>query len=208
MMHLVLAVLASAAAFADAPRISYTKEFPGSAPPYIGITIERSGEGVYKEAPNDEYPLAFKLRPAEADEIFQLADKLDRFKRPLESNLKVANMGMKTFRFEQDDVRNEVKFNYSLDETARLLADWFEKISESEQHFIRLERTVKYDKLGVNQALLLFQISYDRKRIVAPEQYLPLLDRVAKNDTYLNMARERAAAIAEDIRNPRPAKGE
>lgn len=204
----ILYVLMCAAAFADAPRISYTKEFPGSSPPYIGITIERGGECVYKEAVNDDYPLSFKLRPAEADEIFQLAEKLDYFKRPLESNLKVANMGIKTFRFEHDGVRNEVKFNYSLDEDARILADWFEKISESEQHFIRLERTVKYDKLGVNQALLFFQISYDKKRIVAPEQFLPLLDRVAKNDTYLNMARDRAAALAEDIRNPRPAKGE
>ena len=203
-----MAGLAGAAAVAAAPGISYPKEFPGSSPAYVGITGERGGEGVYKEAANDGYPITFKLRPAETDEIFQLAERLERFKRPLESNLKVANMGMKTFGFEQDGVRNEVKFNYSLDETARLLADWFERISESEQHFIRLERTVKDDKLGVNQALLLFQISYEKKRIVAPEQFLPLLDRVTKNDTYLNMARDRAAVLAEDIRNPKLAKNE
>jgi hypothetical protein len=208
MKFVILGMLACAAVFGDAPRILYTKEFKGSAPPYVAVTLDRGGEGVYKEAVNDDNPLSFKLRPAEVDQIFQLAEKLDHFKRPLESNLKVAHMGIKTFRFEQNGVHHEVKFNYSIDEDARILADWFEKIVESEQHFIRLERTVKYDKLGVNQALLLFQISYERKRIVAAEQYLPLLDRVAKNDAYLNMARDRAAALAEDIRNPKPAKGE
>ena len=187
-------------ALAAEPRITYIKQFPGSSPAYIGITVERNGKTVYTEAAKDDYPLEFKLTQSEADEIFDLAGKLDKFTRPLESGLKVANMGTKTFRFEDGAVKNEQKFNYSLDEHAKALHDWFEKIAETEQHYIRLERTVKYDHLGVNQALLLFQIAWDKKRVVAPEQYLPLLDRVAKNDTYMNMARERAAILAEAIR--------
>jgi hypothetical protein len=59
---------------------------------------------------------------------------------------------------------------------------------------------VKYDKLGVNQALLQFNIAMDRKRVVSPQLFLPMLDRVAKNATYLNMARTRAANLAEAIR--------
>jgi hypothetical protein len=199
MKTLGFAVLLCAAAFAE-PRITYIKQFPGSSPAYIGITVERSGKTVYTEAPKDDFPLEFKLQSAEADEIFGLADKLDKFSRPLESGLKVANMGMKTFRFEDGAVKHEVKFNFSMDENAKALHDWFEKISESEQNYIRLEKTVKYDKLGVNQALLIFQSSWDRKRVVAPEQYLPLLDRVAKNDSYMNIARDRAAILADAIR--------
>jgi len=163
---------------------------------------------VYKEAPNDEYPLKFKLREEEADDIFRLVDKLERFSHPLESNLKVANMGLKTFRFEDGSQTAEVKFNYSLDESARVLADWFERMIESEQRFIMLERTVKYEKLGVNDALLQLQISWDRKRLVAVDQYLPLLDRVIKNDSYLHMARERAASLADAFRKEKPAKAE
>jgi DNA gyrase subunit A len=92
------------------------------------------------------------------------------------------------------------KFNFSEDPDARLLADWFERITESEQHLINLERAVKYDKLGVVKALLLLQMSMDRKRLVGMPQYLPLLDRVVKNETYMHTARVRAAAIAEAIR--------
>jgi len=185
------------------PRVSYTKEFPGSSPAYVAITVERSGEVAYKEA-KDEDPLRCKLTSAETDEMFGLAQKLEYFSRPLESNLKVAKMGLKTFRFEDGVTSHEVKFNYSLDPDAQALNDWFERIAESEQSFIRLERAVKYDKLGVNEALLLLQISYEKSRLVGPEQFLPLLDRVAKNDSYLHMSRERSAALADRIRGKAP----
>ena len=208
MKAFALALALCAMALADPPRIVYTKEFPGSTPPWVSIAVERSGDVVYKEAANDELPAKFKLRDDEAEEIFRLTDKLDRFARPLESNLKVAKMGIKTFRFEDGATKHEVKFNYSLDEDAKALADWFERITESEQYLMRLEVSVKYEKLGVNDALLRLQSAWERKRLVGAEQFLPLLDRVIKNDSYLHMARERAAALADSIRTQKPAKSE
>jgi len=56
----------------------------------------------------------------------------------------------------------------------------------------------------VNDALLELEISLDHKRVVAAQQFLPLLDRVAKNESYLHIARERAAGLAETIRKPPP----
>jgi hypothetical protein len=43
-----------------------------------------------------------------------------------------------------------------------------------------------------------------RKRLVGLDRFLPLLDKVAKNDVYLHMARERAASLASAIRDPKP----
>jgi len=208
MKSCILFLAFAVAALADSPRIVYSKSFPGSTPAFVSIEVEQSGVAVYKEAVNDENPLKFTLDPEDAAEIFRLADKLDRFSRNLESGLKVANMGIKTFRWEEGAVKNEAKFNYSIDEDAKALADWFEKIVETEQSFIRLERTVKYDKLGVNQSLLYLEMTYDRKRLIAPEQFLGLLDRVAKNESYLHMARERAARLGDAIRARKGAKSE
>lgn len=192
-------------ALAD-PSISFVKVFPGSIPPYIGVEIQKDGSTVYMEAPNDENSITFKLPAPAVEEIFGLTEKLDKFKRPLESNLKVANMGEKTFRYTNGAEKNEVKFNYSLDESAKLLSDWFEKIAETQRIHFDLERAVRFDKLGVNKTILQVQSAMERNRLVAPERFLPLLDRIAKNDTYLNMARERAAALADFIRNPKPPK--
>ena len=170
----------------------------------MSVELQKTGEAVYKEAPDDENPVDFKMSAEDTNEIFALVDKLDRFKRPLESNLKVANMGMKTFRFEDGSAKNEVKFNFSLDEDARLLQDWFERITETQRLHFDLERTAKFDRLGVNKTLLQIESAFDRKRLVGVDRFLPLLDRVAKNDSYLHMARERAASLADAFRNPKP----
>ncbi|MDX2149974.1 MAG: hypothetical protein SFV54_04515 [Bryobacteraceae bacterium] len=191
-----------AASLSAEPRLFFSKSFPGSTPAYVEIVVEKDGSGVYKEDPKDEAPLKFKLAEADTAAMFDLAEKLDRFKRPIESGLKVAKMGEKTFRWEEGDSKSEQKFNYSIDENAKALLEWFERISESEQYLVALERTVKFDRLGVNQAILHIEAAWDRKRLVAVEQFIPLLERVVKNSGYLNMARERARYLVETFRGP------
>lgn len=198
------ALFALASVASAAPRIVYSKAFPGSVPALVIITLDPGGEAVYKESAEDEQPILFTMKKDEVDAIFQLAAKLDKFKRPLESGLPVAKMGEKSFRWEDGEEKQEVKFNYSQDADAKVIHEWFEKMTETAQHYIAMERSVKFDKLGVNKALLQFQAAMERERLVSLDVFLPLLDRVIKNDAYLNMARERAGAVAEAIRNPKP----
>ncbi len=193
-------LLAAAAAFAaDGPRITYTKSFPRSQPEWVQIAVDKSGHCEYRETPEEE-PLTFQLSPKETDELFGMAERLDRFSKPLEAPIKVANTGMKSFRWENGAEKNEVKFNYSQVPDAKLIWDFFERITETEQIYIALERSAKFEKLGVNHALVDLQIASDRKRLMAASQFLPLLDRIVKNDTYLHMARERAASLADEFR--------
>jgi hypothetical protein len=188
----------------DGPHLFYSRSFPGSVPAYFQVTLEQNGDAEYREAPDEDNPLKFQLTDAETREVFGLAEKLDYFKHPLESPLKVAFMGMKTFRYENGAQKSEVKFNFTEDPQARELLDWFERMGESAEHRIELERTAKYDRLGVLKALLLLESAMDRKRLVGMDQYLPMLDRIAKNESYMHTARARAAEIAEAIRNPKP----
>jgi hypothetical protein len=199
MTRFALVGLIAASCFAE-PRLYFSKDFPGSNPPFVAITCDRKGICEYKEAADDERPLKLQLSETEAQALFELTDKLDRFSRPLESPLKVAKMGMKTFRFEDGDKQTEVKFNFSEDLDARALTDWFERISETGQLYFSLERTVKYDKLGVNQSLMHLETCMSRGRLVSGPLFLPLLDRVVKNDSYLNLARNRASGLAATIR--------
>lgn len=196
---LLLVIAAGMAAGADVPRVSFTKVFPGSDPAYTATTVDRNGAVTYREA-KDEEPETFQLEADVVKSIFDLADKLDDFKKPLESGLKVAKTGDKTFRWENGAESSEAKFNYSLDENAKTLQDWFERISESERALMLLRRNIRFDKLGVNDAVLRIDAVWSQKRLVGREQFLPLLDRVAKNETFINLARERAARLAGTMR--------
>ena len=148
--------------------------------------------------------LYLHLAESEAKEVFALADKLDHFKHPLEAPVKVAFMGTKTFRFEEGAEKNEVKFNYTEDVNAQALQDWFERMAESAEHRDNVERAAKYDHLGLVQAVNLLASAYMRHRLVAVDQFLPILDRVAKNETYMHSARALAAEMAESIRKGQP----
>ena len=185
-----LAAIAGVALGADGPRVSFTKIFPGSDPAYVSIIVDKDGAVTYREA-KDEDPETFTLEADVSHAIFDLAEKLGHFKRPLESGLKVARTGDKTFRWENGAEASEAKFNYSLDENARLLQDWFERISESERAMMNLRRAIRFDKLGVNDAVLRVDAAWSQKRLVGREQFVPLLDRIAKNEGFVNLARER-----------------
>ena len=198
----------TALAAADLPKITYMKVFPGSTPDYVEIVVDKEGHGVYKEGKTDDNPMDFVLSPEESGAVFDLAAKLDHFSRPLEAPVKVAFMGDKIFRWENGSEKHEVKFNYSLLPEAQQLWDWFERIAETEQRFAVLDSATHFDRLGVNQGLLELEAAFDRKRLVALNQFLPLLDRIAASEHFMHMARERAAALADIIRNPPKAKGQ
>lgn len=203
-MRMFILLSLCVAAWGQDGKLIFQKSFPGSTPPWVKIVVERSGQAVYTEAPDDAQPLTFKLNDAETAAMYALAEKLDWFSRPLESGLPVAKMGDKTLRYESPAKTQEQKFNYSSDVDAQQLTDWFERISESERYLLELERSARFDKLGVNRVILQIQAAYEKKRLVAVDQYLKWLDRVTKNESYLNMARERAARLAEMFRNPAP----
>jgi len=204
-MRWSLVLLFASVLFAgDGPRLFYSRAFPGSTPAYLDLTVESNGDTSYRESVDDEFPVKFHLTDAESKEVFALADKLDHFKHPLESPAKVAFMGTKTFRFEEGSEKAEVKFNYTEDLNARDLQEWFERMAESAEHRDNVERAAKYDHLGLMQAMNLLASAYERHRLVAVDQFLPILDRVAKNETYMHTARALAAEMAEAIRKAQP----
>lgn len=193
-----LVCCAAAASFAAVPRITFTKAFPGSTPAYVCVSVERTGAMLYKEAEADPQPVTAQLQDTETQTLFDLAGKLNYFHDPIESGLKVANTGKKTFRYEDDHgATSETVFNYSQNLVAQHLLDLFEQIATSERAYIDLDRTARYDKLGVNDALAEIESLWLRKQLTAPAQFIPLLNRVANHETYMHLARDRAARLRD-----------
>lgn len=191
--------LAAVSLFAQ-EKISFTKSFPNSTPPYVSVLIAKDGALEYKEAPADDHPVRATLAQADVDTLFDFASKLNHFKGNLESGLKVANTGRKTFGYEDGNgAKTEAVFNYSLDPNAQQLLDKFEQIAESERAWLELDRTVHFDKLGVNDALAEIEQLWLNKQLAAPKQFVPLLTRVADHEAFMHLARERAARLKESF---------
>ena len=100
--------------------------------------------------------------------IFGLVNELNRFKgMDLDVHRKIANLGEKTFRWENGSESHEVKFNYTLNSPAAQLLQICEGLARQQELIELLQRRIKYDRLGVNDALL--QLENDVNKGVLPE---------------------------------------
>jgi len=64
-----------------------------------------------------------------------------------------------------------------------------------------VDRTMHYDPLGVNDVLLQIGKDLDNKALPEPGQFLPSLDRVAADQHFIDIARDRARKLAALIRS-------
>jgi len=120
-------VLAMTAFAARRTRIVYVKSFPGSGR-LSGDCGERSGAVTYKAAADDAQSEDVHVDAAADDTIFDLAQKLDQLRIDESGSEESAKWARKTFRWEENGKKNEVEFNYSLDEECESARnDWFER---------------------------------------------------------------------------------
>lgn len=189
------------------PQLVFTKSFPGSTPPYESVKIDSTGAIAYSESATDPKPLLqAKLKEEDTAELFELARKLGYFKSPIESGLKVANTGKKTFRYvDESGNASETSFNYSIDESAKTLLDRLEQIAASERAYLELDRCIHFDHLGINDSLAEIEALWIHKQLAAPEQFIPLLTRISNHEAFMHLVRERAARLKAEFTAPPPA---
>ncbi len=63
---------------------------------------------------------------------------------------------------------------------------------------------MRYDKLGVNDALAEIESMWLRKQLVAPQQFVPLLTRITTHESFMHLVRDRAARLKDEFQAPLP----
>jgi hypothetical protein len=205
---LLLPLLIAASAFAggpsDSPTIIYRKVFKSSYPEYVQIKVSQNGAATYdiRQLDEESEPVAFQINAPLAQRIFDLASKLHNFQgADLDIHRRIANLGEKTFQYTKGSEIHEVKFNYTLNDSATQLLNIFEGLARQESDLSNLQRVMRYDHLGVNDALVQIETDYNSKTFPEPERLLGALDQVSADDKFIDVARQRARTLASRIRN-------
>jgi hypothetical protein len=199
----LLSVLAAIPAAASDAVITFRKVFKGSIPEFVEIKISESGKCTYdiRQLNEDADARPLDMGQALRAKIFSLADELGHFRNvDLDVHRHIANLGAKTFRYEKDGESHEVVFNYTTNPAASQLVEIFEGLSRQQDHLLTLERRLRYDRLGVNEALLDLKNDYDNKLLPEPERLLPVLEQIANDTRIVEIARQRARALTAKIR--------
>jgi hypothetical protein len=204
-----IACLAACAAFSTpAPsgaKLTFRRVFKGSSPELIEINVrEDSDIAAYeiRQLDEDAGPSPFQVGAALRAKMFDLAAQLKHFQaQDLDVHRKIANLGEKTFRWESGGEVHETKFNYTLNPAAMQLLQIFEGLARQQEHVDLLSRRMRYDRLGINDALLQFESDLNRSLLPEPQRVLPMLDQIAGDSRFVDIARQRARSLAERIRH-------
>lgn len=182
-------------------RAFFSKTFPKGTPPYFQVVLRSTGEITYSEDAKGADPTEFETNTEKVPEVFEILTKLSNAEIKVASSRKVAFTGEKLLRFRGPGGQwYETRFNYTEDKDTRTLLSWFERVGETARHRRELERVAQFDRLGVNHSLLIFQIAFEKKRIIAPMQFLPILNKISSGKKYIHIARSRAASLVERIK--------
>ena len=204
---------ADAATFAAPPpsapahaKLSYRRVFKSSSPEFIEIVVhDDSDAATFEIRQLDEDPGAarFEVSSSLREKMFDLATQLKNFQgQDLDIHRRIANLGEKSFRWEKGSESHETKFNYTLNSAATQLMQIFEGLARQQELVTLLERRMKYDRLGINDALLQFETDLNHKLLPEPQRALPTLDQIASDSRFVEIGRQRARALAERIRHP------
>jgi hypothetical protein len=184
--------------------ITFRKVFKSSYPEYVEIKVSDSGAGTFdiRQLNEESNPRSLHLNALLVHTIFDLAAKLHDFDGvDLEIHRRIANLGEKTFGYDRDGESHSVTFNYTLNRDALELLTIFEGLARQQTDLSDLDRTMHYDPLGVNDVLIELQKDLDNKLVPEPAQFLPLLDRLAADQHFIDIARDRARKLAASIRS-------
>jgi hypothetical protein len=195
---------ASVASNADAPSLTYRRIFKSSYPEFVEINVNEDGSGTFdiRQLDDTASPQPLQIGATLVHRMFDLAGSLHDFQGiDLDVHRRIADLGQKTFLYKRGSEAHEVTFNYTLNNSAQQLLAIFEGLQRQELDVSDMERSMRYDHLGIADVIARVQGDLKNKLIPEPDALLPVLDQIAANSELLDMSRQRARAIAEEIRS-------
>lgn len=168
-----------------------------------GVKLNSSGSGqFYFRKRNEEeikLPVTLKTSAIETlNALFLKAGFLDA-SREFASPRKVADMGSKTVRFQNGSQRREVVYNYTEDRVLQEITTFFENLCQQERALFEMDLALKYDRLGIAKKLDELDRNLNAKRIVAPERFTPVLEKIYADQSLMHLARKEAKKILSRI---------
>jgi hypothetical protein len=192
---------AASAPSAQTTKVTFRRVFQGSSPEYIELCIwddAKTATYEIRQMEDDPGSAPFEVGAPLRTKIFGLTAQLHNFQgQDLDVHRKIANLGEKTFRWEQGGVTHETRFNYTLNPAASQLLQIFEGLARQQEHYELITRRMRYDRLGIYDALLQFESDLNRGLLPEPQRLVPLLEQIADDPKYVDVARKRARMLAD-----------
>ncbi len=193
---------------ASVPTITFELSWKVADPQWYQIAVDRNGQAVYRSQPHtadnqpqgEPYTLHFIMSQPTRTRIFQIASALHDFQGNFETRARIAQTGKKTITFRQGDKETGTTLNYSDNQQMNELILLFQKMSTTFEVAQKLDYDIRFDKLGLDRDLKRM-VQLDKDNQLAELQVIsPTLERIANDESIMNIARQKAKLLLERSR--------
>lgn len=204
LLSLALILLTGGSSGAGQPtRVFWQKDYSRGNTELHRIEVETDGRTRYVLRLGEGEPVAvdFQLKPHTLRhllELFVQADFLNRDKNFVSSR-RVADTGTRTIRLTSGTQTREVVLRHTDNKTFRKIVTFFDHLSAQERFLLDMKLTLKHDRLGIPRKLDQLQGFLDRKTIVDPHRFSPILKRISQDTSLMNLARKTARRLLRRI---------
>jgi hypothetical protein len=186
--------------------VTFTVDFPTSAPEHYSIRVQSDGSGLYQSSgrlsmdsdETDSFDLEFTVGAETRQKIFDLTAKAGYFKKDIDSHHKgLAFTGKKTLAYKDAQRSAESTYNYSLNPAVEALTSLMQDLSATLEFGHRLRYDLQYQKLAIDDELKRMEELARTKELVEVASIRPILDQIIADQSVINVSRARAQRLLE-----------
>lgn len=191
-------------------QIVFAFERQGLSIPKFRLTIRRDGSAFYEgeelpegvgpdptpAGPAQPFSSVVSISPATVDRIFAQSEKLNRFNTACASKAKnIADTGTKTLTYSAPDGNGSCTYNYSENKDVQALTETLQAITETMDQGRRLDYLHRYDRLGLDAAMIYLTQEVSEGRALEVGTIAPSLRAISSDAMVIQRARAKADAL-------------
>lgn len=189
---------------ADSGTITFSLDFPNSAPEHYSFTVQSDGEAKYESSgkispdsdEQDDYHTEFKFSEPTRARIFQLASQAHYFSGKVDSgNKKLAFTGAKKLSYSDGQRNTSAEYNFSSLAPVQQLTTLFQSVGATLEYGRRLTYFHRYQKLALDEELKRMEDQARHAEIGELQAVKPILQDIYDDSSVIKVVRARALRI-------------
>lgn len=203
---LFLICIPTATLASDSGTITFSLDFPNSAPEHYSISVQADGNAKYESTgkisldsdERDNYHTEFSFSDATRARIFQLASQAHYFEGKIDSGKKkLAFTGAKKLAYSDGQKNTSAEYNYSSLPAVQQLTTIFQTVGATLEYGRRLSYFHHYQKLALDDELKHMEEQARHGEITELQAIKPVLQQIYEDSSVLNVVRARALRIMD-----------
>lgn len=191
-----------------APTVTFTLDFPGSAPSHYVISISSDGHASYvsngklgndsESSPSDTWRSEFIASLSTSARVFDLAKRAHYFEGEIDSRKKnLASTGAKTLSYKDAQKSTHAAYNYSPVAPVQELTALFQGLSATLEFGQRLEYYLRYQKLALDDEMKQMEEMSNKHELEELSAVAPILQKIADDASVMKVVRARAQRLLQ-----------